>query len=96
MMPWEISMKPVSSLLAKTVLFAAVGIGLAACVATEPVGYYPAQTYYHPAPGYYYQPYYAPRPAYQSFYFSYSDRDDDRRGGRGRGHGHGHRGHGHR
>jgi len=86
-------MKPVSSFLAKTVLLATAGFGLAACVATEPVGYYPAPSYYHSAPGYYYQPYYAPRPAYQSFYFSYSDRDDDRR--RGRGHGHGH-GHGHR
>lgn len=85
-------MKPVSSLLAKTVLLAAAAVGLSACVAAEPVGYYPAQTYYHSAPGYYYQPYYAPRSAYQSFYFSYSDRDDDRRGGRGRGHGHGHRG----
>jgi len=96
MMPWEISMKPVSSLLAKTVLLATAGFGLAACVAAEPVGYYPAQTYYHSAPGYYYQPYYAPRPAYQSFYFSYSDRDNDRGRRGGRGHGHGHRGHGHR
>jgi len=83
-------MKPVSSLLAKTVLLAAAGVGLAACVATEPVGYYPAQTYYYSAPGYYYQPHYAPRPAYNSYYFSYSDRDDDDR--RGRGHGRGHRG----
>lgn len=81
-------MKPVSSLLAKTVLLAAAGLGLAGCVAPEPAGYYPQQTYYSP-PGYYYQPYYAPRPAYNSYYFSYSDRDDDhgRRGGRGRGHG---------
>lgn len=81
-------MKPVSSLLAKTVLLASAAVGLAACVAVEPVGYYPAQSSYHSPPAYYYQPNYAPRPAYQSFYFSYSDRDDDRRGGRGSHHRH--------
>jgi hypothetical protein len=84
-------MKPVSSFLAKTALLAAAGIGLSACVApvAEPV-YYQQPTYYS-APGYYYQPYYAPpRPAYQSFYFSYRDDDRGRRGGRG--HGYGHRG----
>jgi hypothetical protein len=82
-------MKAVASLLAKTVLLGAAGLGLAACVAPEP--YYSQPTYYSAAPGYYYQPYYAPpRPAYQSFYFSY--RDDDRGGRRGGGRGHGHRG----
>ncbi len=74
------------SILAKTVLLAAAGIGLSACVAVapEPAPYY-AQSYYY-QPGYY-QPgyYYAPRPAYNSFSFYYSDRDrDDRRGHRSR------------
>lgn len=67
------------SILAKTLLLAAAGIGLSACVAVAPE---PAP--YYAAPGYYYQPgYYAPRPAVNSFSFYYSDRDD-RRGHRSR------------
>ena len=63
------------SILAKTVLIAAAGIGLSACVAVAP-----EPEPYYAAPGYYYQPgyYYAPRPAYNSFSFYYSDRDDRR------------------
>lgn len=76
-----------TSVLTKTMLLATAALGVTACVASEPVGYYPAQTYYYSAPGYYARPYYAPRPAYQSFYFSYRDDDDGHRGPRGRGHG---------
>ena len=74
-------MTPVRSILAKTLLLAAAGIGLSACVAVAPE---PAP-YYAAAPSYYYQPgyYYAPRPAVNSFSFYYSDRDD-RRGHRSR------------
>lgn len=74
-------MKRLQTILAKTVLIAAAGIGLSACVAVAP-----EPVYYH-APAYYsYQPdYYAPRPVYGSFFYYES---------RGRGHGHGHhRGH---
>ncbi len=68
------------SALAKIAVLAGAATGLAACVAAEPVGYYPAQpTYYYSAPGYYYAP--APRPTYQSFSFSYRNDDNDRRRG---------------
>lgn len=57
-------MKRLQSLIAKTVLIAATGIGLSACVAVapEPV-YYPAPAYYAYHPGYY-----APRPAYGGYF----------------------------
>ncbi|MFN4282108.1 MAG: hypothetical protein ACK4NA_05640 [Alphaproteobacteria bacterium] len=81
------------SVWARVAGLSAAAFGLGACVATEPAGYYPAQTYYYSAPGYYYAP--APRPTYHSFSFSYRDDDDRRR--RGHPHrGHGHHGHGHR
>lgn len=73
-------MKRVQSILAKTMLLAAAGFGLSACVAVapEPVPYYAAPAYY--------PSYYAPRPAYNSYFFYY---DNDRGRGdhhRGRGH----------
>ena len=84
-------MKSLRSALAKMALLASAAMGLGACVATEPVGYYPAQPYYYSAPGYYYAP--VPRPAYSSYYFSYRDDDHARRGGprhhHNRGHNHG-------
>ncbi len=85
-------MMSLRSALAKIAILTAAATGLAACVATEPVGYYPAQSsYYSSSPGYYYAP--APRPTYQSFSFSYRDDDDRRRGGprqhHNRGHNHG-------
>ena len=57
-------MKRLQTMIAKTVLIAAVGFGLSACVAVVP-----EPVYYH-APAYYsYQPdYYAPRPVYGSFF----------------------------
>lgn len=75
-------MKRLQSALAKTVLLAATGLGLSACVATAP------EPAYYYAPGYYsYQPgYYAPRPAYGTSFFYY---ESDRRSNR---HHHRHRG----
>lgn len=68
--------------LVRAMLLGVAAAGLGACVATEPVGYYPAQSYYY-SPGYYY----APRPAYQSYTFVYRDDDDGyRRDGGHRGH----------
>ena len=81
-------MMSLRSTLAKMTVLVGAATGLAACVATEPVGYYPAQPTYYSAPGYYYAP--APRPAYQSFYFSYRDDDDRRRGGPRHHHNRGH------
>lgn len=70
-------MKRLQTIIAKTVLFAAAGIGLSACVAVapEPV-YYSAPAYYG-----YHREYYAPRPAYGG-YFVYESRGH----GRHRGH----------
>jgi len=84
-------MTSLRSALAKIAVLAAAATGLAACVVNEPLGYYPSQSYYYSQPGYYYAP--APRPAYQSFSFTYRNDDDRRRGGprhhhnRGRHHG---------
>lgn len=60
-------MNRLRTILAKTVLLAAVGFGLSACVAVAPE---PSYSY---APGYYsYQPgYYAPRPVYSTSFFYY-------------------------
>ena len=58
-------MNRLQSILAKTVLFAAAGIGLSACVAVAPEpAYYSGPAYYSYQPGYY-----APRPVYGSFFY---------------------------
>lgn len=75
-------MKRLQTILAKTVLLAAAGLGLSACVGVVP------QPAYYQAPAYYsYQPeYYAPPPAYGTFFYYQSSGRSDRH----------HRGHGSR